>query len=50
MFESNDTSIGWDGVYGGKRVKEGTYIWKIEFQETMSDQRHIHSGHVNLLR
>jgi gliding motility-associated-like protein len=53
VFESHDASIGWDGKYGiegDKIVKGGTYIWKIEFKETMSDKRHTHTGHVNLLK
>jgi gliding motility-associated-like protein len=50
LYESNDASIGWDGTYGGKRVKEGTYIWKIEFKEKLTDERQNHTGHVNVLR
>ena len=53
IFESNDASIGWDGTYGvesNEFVKDGTYVWKIEFKETMTDKRHVHTGHVNLLR
>jgi gliding motility-associated-like protein len=50
LFESNNTLFGWDGTYNGKRVKDGTYIWNIEFKETMSDKRHVHTGHINLLR
>lgn len=53
VFESNDATVGWDGTYGAESqeiVKDGTYIWKIEFKETMSDKRHVHSGHVNVLK
>ena len=50
LYESNDASIGWDGTYGGKRVKEGTYVWKIEFKEKLTDERQNHTGHVNVLR
>lgn len=53
LFESKNTSVGWDGSYGigsNQLVKDGTYVWKIEFKETMSDRRHTHTGHVNLLR
>lgn len=53
IFESNDATVGWDGTYGADSqeiVKDGTYIWKIEFKETMSDKRHVHSGHVNVLK
>jgi len=53
VFESNDASIGWDGTYGAESnriVRDGTYVWKIEFKETMSDKRHTHTGHVNVLK
>lgn len=52
IFESFDASRGWNGHYGNSEepVKDGTYVWKIEFQETMSDKRHSHVGHVNVLR
>jgi gliding motility-associated-like protein len=53
LFESNNAEYGWDGTYGASSeriVKDGTYLWKIEFKETMSDRRHTHTGHVNLLR
>lgn len=53
IFESHDTQVGWNGTYGvnsSRIVKEGTYIWKITFKETMSDKHHTYVGHVNLLR
>ena len=52
IFETNLPNEGWDGVdsRNGKKVNSGTYIWKIEFKETMSTKRHIHHGHVNVLR
>lgn len=53
LFESNDTEAGWYGTYGASSteiVSDGTYVWKIEFKETMTDKRHVHTGHVNVLR
>ena len=50
LFESNNANIGWDGTYGGKIVKDGTYIWKIEFKTKYTDERQVHVGHVNILR
>ena len=50
VFESHNAAIGWDGTYSGKVVKEGPYLWKIEFKETMSDKRHYEEGHINLIR
>lgn len=50
IFESNDTSVGWDGTYNGKLVKTGVYVWIIDFKETMSDKRHNYQGNINVLR
>ena len=53
IFETNNADIGWDGTYGASSnqfVKDGTYVWKIEFKETMSDKRHVHTGHITILR
>lgn len=51
VFETYNKDIGWDGTYGdGGLVQDGTYIWKIEFSETMSDKRHKHYGHVTVLK
>jgi len=53
IFESNNTSIGWDGTYGvsgNKSVQEGVYIWKVEFKKEKSKDRMKVSGHVNLIR
>lgn len=53
VFESHDADKGWDGTYGAdsdRIVKDGTYVWKIEFKESMTDERHVHTGHVNVLK
>ncbi|MBW7867964.1 MAG: PKD domain-containing protein [Brumimicrobium sp.] len=53
LFESHDVEIGWKGTYSmdsNNVVRDGTYIWKIEFKETMSDRHHSYIGHVNVLR
>ena len=50
VFESNNAQVGWDGTYGGQKVKDGVYIWKIEFKEKYTDERHVVKGHVTLLR
>src|SRR5690554_5476921 len=52
IFETNEPNLGWDGrdLRTGQEVLTGTYIWKIEFKETMSTKRHIEHGHVNLLK
>ena len=50
VFESFDANGGWNGHYMGKLVQDGTYTWKIDFKETMSDKRHSIIGHVNIIR
>jgi gliding motility-associated-like protein len=51
IWESHDSSIGWDGTYGasGKLVQNGTYTWRIEFKTTETDKRILVTGHVNVL-
>lgn len=53
VFETNDAERGWNGTYGvesNRIVKDGTYVWKIEFKETGKDKRQILTGHVNVLK
>ena len=50
IFESNDSSIGWDGTYNGRIVQNGVYVWKIEFKSLFNDERKRVHGHVNLLQ
>ncbi len=51
VWESYNPSAGWDGTYGdGGLVEDGTYIWTLDFRETMSDKRHEHNGHVTVLK
>ena len=49
IFESHDALVGWNGMYGGKIVKDGTYIWKINVK-TWDGKDKEYNGHVNLLR
>jgi gliding motility-associated-like protein len=50
MFESNNAAVGWDGTYGGEIVKDGVYVWKIEFKDRYTDERYERSGHVTLIK
>lgn len=50
IFKTRSPNIGWDGTYQGLPAVEGTYVWKLDFRETMTDKRHIYSGHINLLK
>lgn len=53
LFESNNAEVGWNGSYGSGNegeVRDGTYLWKIQFKETGKDKRVVEVGHVNILR
>jgi gliding motility-associated-like protein len=51
MFESYNVAHGWNGTYGDSRLAEsGVYIWKLEFGDLNSDEKHVKQGHVTLLR
>lgn len=51
IFESFNAAYGWNGTYGDQGiVKDGVYIWRLEFGETMSDKKHTYEGHVNVVR
>lgn len=50
VFESRDSERGWDGEYKGQIAPSGTYVWKIEFGERFTSERHRITGHVNLLK
>ena len=52
VFESHDTTIGWNGRYGvdGEFAQDGTYSWKIDVKYAHSAKRETFVGHVNLLR
>ena len=50
VFESFDASVGWNGIYGGKEITSGTYIWQVEFRLKDSSEEQIHRGHFTLLK
>ncbi|MBN4071468.1 gliding motility-associated C-terminal domain-containing protein, partial [Crocinitomix catalasitica] len=51
LFESYNPAYGWDGTYAQRGlVQDGVYVWQIQFGETMSDKRHLHRGHVTILK
>jgi len=52
VFESFDSSIGWEGKLGkdGEYVQVGTYTWKIEFKLKSDDRRKEIVGYVNILK
>jgi len=51
VFESHDTTIGWDGTYPGSNTPiAGVFTWKVEFKMRETDERIIDLGHVTVLR
>lgn len=52
IFESHNAAYGWPGTYGegGARAMDGTYVWRIEFKTTRSDERKLLMGSVTLIR
>lgn len=50
IYETHDAKIGWDGSYGGKIVKDGSYVWKLEFRDKYSDKIYMETGFVNVLK
>jgi gliding motility-associated-like protein len=50
IFESNNASVGWDGTYGGEIVKDGVYVWKIEFKDRYTDERYERIGSISLMK
>lgn len=41
---------GWDGTYKGRPCQDGTYTWKLQFKDTSTDKKEIHTGHVNIIK
>jgi gliding motility-associated-like protein len=50
IWESHDANESWDGTYGGYKVPQGTYSWKISYKEKDSDGRKYHTGFINILK
>ncbi len=50
VFESRDPAVGWDGNYAGDVIKGDVYLWKIDFEDSMLDKVHTHTGTVTVLR
>jgi gliding motility-associated-like protein len=50
MYQSDDVDFEWDGRFNGKLVRDGTYVWKIEYKSIHDDELQLKVGHVNALR
>ncbi|MFA5575017.1 MAG: choice-of-anchor L domain-containing protein [Brumimicrobium sp.] len=51
IFEAFDKDFEWDGTYGHRLAKDGTYLWKMIYS-TVNEPgvEQIKVGHINLLR
>lgn len=49
MFSTTDQNEGWDGTYKGKKVKEDSYVWRVEGITKQDDADFEKFGHVNIL-
>lgn len=53
MYKTNDSSLGWDGTYLGRYVKEDVYVYTITLVPDGGDEKEDginFNGHVTLLR
>lgn len=50
IWESHDPSVGWDGTYKGKLVKDGTYVWRATVSNLYDDGKLEFNGSINLIR
>jgi hypothetical protein len=52
IFESHNSTIGWDGTYGPDALAAptGMYTYRILYKNPDLDERKVLTGHVNLLR
>ncbi|WP_107037644.1 T9SS type B sorting domain-containing protein [Brumimicrobium mesophilum] len=50
VFESFNPNGEWDGTYGGKVVKDGTYIWTIKAFDFETDNKYEFKGNVLILK
>lgn len=49
LYYTEDQGFKWDGTHNGKRVQDGTYIWKLTFRPNRGIDEMM-TGHVNVLR
>lgn len=50
VWETNDSSVEWDGTHRGKPLQQGTYSWKATIKNKNNDGRTEYNGIVTLLR
>jgi gliding motility-associated-like protein len=49
IFESNNSTMGWDGTYKNQIVPEGIYIYRIQYGDPENGSSYILQGHVNMI-
>jgi hypothetical protein len=49
VWESFDSSVGWDGLYG-EHIANGLFIWRIETTSILSNQPYVYNGFVTVIR
>jgi gliding motility-associated-like protein len=50
VFNTDVPGEGWDGTFNNAGVQNGTYIWYLKFKDSMNNQIHYRSGHVNVIK
>lgn len=49
IYSSESVDFKWDGSYNGRMVRDGIYVWKIEYETNEGESFEI-NGHVSVLR
>ncbi|PWH86514.1 choice-of-anchor L domain-containing protein [Brumimicrobium oceani] len=50
MFSSDEVDFRWDGTYNNKLVRDGTYIWKIEYVDAHDIEVKKINGYINVIK
>ena len=50
VWESNDITVPWDGVFNGKLLPAGTYNWAIRTKDQANDAKYTYNGSVSILK
>ena len=49
VYSSQDLNFEWDGTHKGKKVQNGTYVWKLTYISEGRFERELFTGHVTIL-
>ena len=50
VFISYNPAEGWDGRYNGKVVQNGVYVWQIDYEVDLKDERFTERGIINVIK